>query len=252
MKITGIKRKHSDVSKELCIWGENSKPAKLSKIWPVFDSGGYGDTAILTLHVLQKAPNVVNPLLFHTQRDVSLLQINEGPLKEDFFGGINASWRQTKLSNTMPCDDVTKRIFSSVSRQLKIINGHIQKTMPRYKYPRVTRSNVLLEHSNLRRPATHFSLALKAIKFQTAQRRELPCYGNLELPLKIKQERATSPQVFPAICTGVKTESGKVKTEVKVKVERDRVKLEGEKEREKDKEKEKEKERDRYVLFIFI
>lgn len=213
----------------------------------MFDSGGYGDAAILTLHVLQKAPNVVNPLLFHEERDFSLLQISPEPLKEDIFGGLNASWRQTKLSNTIPNDNVTKRIFSSVSRQLKIINGHIQKTMPRYKYPRVTRSNVLLEHSNLRRPATHFSLTLKAIKFQTKQRRELPCYGNLELPLKIKQERATSPQVFPAICTAVKTESSKVKTEVKV--ERDRVKLEREKEREKDKEKEKEKER--YVLSLF-
>ncbi|CAH2060955.1 unnamed protein product, partial [Iphiclides podalirius] len=241
----GIKRKLSDDSKEMCVWGENSKPAKLSKIWPVFDSGGYGDAAVLTLHVLQKSPNIVNPLLFHQERDFSLLQINSEPIREDFFGSINASWKQARLSNSVPCDDVTKRIFSSVSRQLKLINGHIQKTMPRYKYPRVTRSNVLLEHSNSRRPATHFSLALKAIKFQTTPRRELPCYGNLELPLKIKQERPSSPQVFPAICTGVKNEPSKVKTEVKVKVEHDRVKLEREKEREKEKEKEKDRERDR-------
>ncbi|CAG5058268.1 unnamed protein product [Parnassius apollo] len=245
----GRKRKHSDDSKDICVWGENSKPAKLSKIWPVFDSGGYGDAAILTLHVLQKSPNIVNPLLFNQDKDFSLLEIHPEPLKEDWFGGISASWKQTRLTNTIPRDDVTKRIFSSVSRQLKIINAHFQKSMPRYKYPRVTRSNVLLEHSNHRRPATHFSMALKAIKFQTTPRRELPCYGNLELPLKIKQERATSPQVFPTICTSVKTEPTKVKSEVKVKVELDRVKLERErekeKERDKEKEREKEKERDK-------
>ncbi|XP_068624703.1 uncharacterized protein [Battus philenor] len=239
----GKKRKRSEDSKEVCVWGENSKPAKLNKIWPVFDSGGYGDAAMLTLHVLQKSPNVANPLLFHQDKDLSLLDVNHEPLKEDWFGGINASWKQTRMSNTIPRDDVTKRIFTSVSRQLKIINAHFQKSMPRYKYPRVTRSNVLLEHSNLRRPATHLSLTLRAIKFQTSQRRELPCYGNLELPLKIKQERASSPQVFPAICTGVKTEPGKVKSEVKVKVERDKVKVEREKERDKEKEKDRERER---------
>ncbi|KPJ04904.1 Round spermatid basic protein 1-like protein [Papilio xuthus] len=236
----GKKRKHGKDSQEVCVWGENSKPPKMSKIWPVFDSGGYGDAAMLTLHVVQKSPNIVNPLLFHQDKDNSLLEINQTPFKEDWFGGINASWTQTRLDHTIPRDDITKRIFSSVSRQLKIINAHFQKSMPRYKYPRVTRSNILLEHTNHRRPATHFSLALKAIKFQPTPRRELPCYGNLELPLKMKPDKASSSQVFPAICTGIKMDPDKVKSEVIVKVEHDKVKM---KEREKVKEKDRDKDR---------
>lgn len=238
MYVSGKKRKRSNDSQEVCVWGENSKPPKMSKIWPVFDSGGFGDAAMLTLHVVQKSPNIVNPLLYHQDKE-SLLEIKQ-TLNEDWFGGINASWSQTKLNQTIPRDDVTKRIFSSVSRQLKIINAHFQKSMQRYKYPRVTRSNILLEHTNLRRPATHFSLALKAIKFQTTPRRELPCYGNLELPLKMKPEKGSS-QVFPAICTGIKTDPDKVKSEVLVKVEHDKVKIE--REREKVKEKERDKDR---------
>ncbi|XP_045539586.1 uncharacterized protein LOC106716681 [Papilio machaon] len=237
----GKKRKRSKDSQEVCVWGENSKPPKMSKIWPVFDSGGYGDAAMLTLHVVQKSPNIVNPLLFHQDKDHSLLDINQTPFKEDWFGGINASLMQTRLEHTIPRDDVTKRIFSSVSRQLKIINAHFQTSMPRYKYPRVTRSNILLEHTNPRRPATHFSLALRAIKFQPTPRRELPCYGNLELPLKIKPEKGSSSQVFPAICTGIKMDPDKVKSEVIVKVEHDKVK----KDREREKVKEKDRDKDR-------
>lgn len=73
---------------------------------------------------------------------------------------------------------------------------------------------------------------MKAIRFQSNARRELPCYGNLILPLKqIKQE--VNSQVFPAI------RSGKSESDVKIKVENDRVKVE--KERDKDKEREKDR-----------
>ncbi|XP_038219093.1 uncharacterized protein LOC119837552 [Zerene cesonia] len=222
------KRKLSTDSKELCVWGENTRPSKLSKIWPVFDSGGFGDTSILTVNILQKSPPIQNPLLFD-ENDLDVTQ----PLL-DCIGGINASWKQTQLSNTIPRDDMTKRIYSSVSRQLRIINAHFQHAMYRYKYPRVTRANVLLEGSSSRRLSTHFNLSLKAIKFQTSPRRELPCYGNLELPLKIKQERATSPQVYPGINRSVQLEMDKVQSDVKVKIERD-------KERERDRDKDKDR-----------
>ncbi|CAK1546767.1 unnamed protein product [Leptosia nina] len=219
------KRKHSTGSKELSVWGENTRPAKLSKIWPVFDSGGFGDTSILTMHILQKAPPVKNPLLFNNND----LNITEPLL--DYVGGINASWKHTQLSNTIPDDDLTKKIYSSVSRQLRIINAHFQHAMFKYKYPKVTRANVLLEGTSSRRLSTHFNLSLKAIKFQ-APRRELPCYGNLELPLKIKQERATSPQIYGI--NRVKMEVDKVQNDVKVKVERD-------KERDRDRDREKDR-----------
>lgn len=137
----------------------------------------------------------------------------------EYIGGINASWKQTQLSNTIPHDDITKRIYSSVSKQLGIINSHFQHSMFKYKYPKVTRANVLLEGTS-RRISTHFNLSLKAIKFQ-APRRELPCYGNLELPFKIKQERSTSPQIHTGI-NRVKMEVDK--SEVKVKVEREKEK----------------------------
>lgn len=217
------------------MWGENSRPAKYSKIWPVFDSGGFGDKAVLTLHIHHKSPAMRNPLLFK-QDDFT---INDPYI--DWFGGINTSWKQTQLSNTIPHDDLTKRIYSSVSRQLRIINTHFQRAMFKYKYPKVTRANVLLE-SNSRRLSTHFSMSLKAIKFHSAPRRELPCYGNLELPLKIKQENV-SPQYYPAI-RSVKSEPEK-ENDVKVKVEREVVKYEGEKERSKDRDRERERERDR-------
>ncbi|KAJ8707489.1 hypothetical protein PYW08_010741 [Mythimna loreyi] len=228
----GKKRKISESSKDLCVWGENTRPSKLSKIWPVFDSGGYaGNAAVFKLNVLKKSPPGKNPLLFNTNfgDDIELAEINRDSFKSDWYGGLHAWWKQAQMSNKMADDDVTKRIFSSVSRQLRIINTHFQRSMFKYKYPRVTRQNVLLESSScgVRRPATHFNLSMKAIRFQSNSRRELPCYGNLELPLKqIKQE--VNSQIFPAI-RGVKNES-----DVKVKVEKER-----------DKEKEKERERDR-------
>ncbi|XP_023941496.1 lysine-specific demethylase RSBN1L [Bicyclus anynana] len=231
----GKKRKRSSDSKELCVWGENTRPSKYSKIWPVFDSGGFGDTSVLTLHIVNKSPPVKNPLLFQQHE----MNINDPYI--DWFGGINASWKQTQLSNTIPQDDLTKRIYSSVSRQLRIINTHFQRAMFRYKYPKVTRANILLE-SNSRRLSTHFSMSLKAIKFQSTPRRELPCYGNLELPLKIKQEikqENVNQQFYPAI-RSVKNEQDKV-SEVKVKTERDVVKYEGDKERSKDRERERDR-----------
>ncbi|XP_026760342.2 uncharacterized protein LOC113519434 [Galleria mellonella] len=235
----GKKRKYSEDSKDLCVWGESTRPAKLSKIWPVFDSGGYGDATMLTLHVLKKTSPAQNALLHNmTECDIGLQE----PFTADWFGGINVSWRQAQLAQKVPYDDVTKRIFSSVSRQLKIINTHLQRSMFRYKYPRVTRSNVLLECSNSRRPATHFSMSLKAIRFQSTPRRELPCYGNLELPLKIKQEPTS--QMFPAIVRSVQTDSDKVQG-VKIKVESDKVKVERDRERDKTKDKEKDRDRER-------
>lgn len=173
-----------------------------------------------------------------------MLSFTDGPLKKDWFAGLHASWRQTQISNKIEDDDVTKRIFSSVSRQLKIINTHFQQSMFRYKYPRVTRSNVLLETSNLRKPATHFSLTMNAIRFQSTPRRELPCYGNLELPFKIKQENATSPQFFPSIGKSIQTETDKV-SEVKVKEERREREKDREREKERERERDREKERDR-------
>ncbi|KAL4712533.1 hypothetical protein ACJJTC_007549 [Scirpophaga incertulas] len=221
----GMKRKLSDDSKEICIWGGNAKPAKISKIWPVFDSGGFGDTSMLTLQVLRKSHPLDNPLLFN----ISLDACAQEPL-EDLVGSINASWRQSQLNRKFPNDDVTKKLFSSVSKQLRIINTHFQRSMFRYKYPRVTRSNVLLEAAGLRRSGTHFSVTLKAIRFQSTPRRELPCYGNLELPLKIKQEPSSSSQIFAALHRSVKLETDKP-TDVKVKVESDSVTVDRDKEK---------------------
>lgn len=228
----GKKRKVSE-TKDLCILGENARPSKLSKIWPVFDSGGYGNAMMVNLRVSKKTPPLKNPLLFQNwNQNFSLTEIHQNPVKTDWFGGLNAWWKQAQVTNKIPDDDVTKRIFSSVSRQLRIINTHFQRSMSKYKYPKVTRSNVLLESSGLRRPATHFNLSLKALRFQATPRRELPCYGNLELPLKIKQENVNT-HVFPVIPRSIKNEK---LSEVKVKVENERVKVEKEKEKDKERE----------------
>ncbi|XP_032524773.2 uncharacterized protein LOC116775876 [Danaus plexippus] len=232
------KRKGSTDSKELAVWGENARPAKCSKIWPVFDSGGFGDASMLTLHIVQKSIPLKNPLLFSNNS----LGIDLDNIRLDWFGGINTSKKQMHLSNTIPRDDLTKRIYSSVSKQLRIINTHLQRSMFRYKYPKVTRANVLLESSTSRRLSTHFSLSLRAIKFQSTPRRQLPCYGNLELPLKMKQEIST--QFYPVISRSLHTESDH--SDVKVKVERELVKYEEEKEKKKgDRERERERDRDR-------
>lgn len=188
---------------------------------------------MLTLHVLNKNSPIQNPLLFHNN-----LCLQE-PLS-DWLGGINISWKQSQLNQKIPDNDFSRRIFSSVSRQLRIINTHFQRSMFRYKYPRVTRSNVLLETSNMRRSGGHFSVTLRAIKFQSTPRRELPCYGNLELPLKIKQEAAALPQIFAGLGRSVKNESDKVQ-DLKVKSESDKAKLERDRDREKDKERERER-----------
>lgn len=237
----GRKRKTSQNSQDLCVWGENPTPAKLTKIWPVFDSGGFG-ASILDLNTRKKTPILKNPLLY-TDDDSYLFKLSDGPFKTDCFGGLHAAWQQTRISNKISHDDVTKKIFSSVSKQLRIINTHMLNSMYRYKYPRVTRTNVLLDSSSMRRPATHFSLTMRALRFQSTPGRELPCYGNLELPFKIKQENATAPQFYPALCKGVKTEDKMtdVMTDVKVKIESDRKEKEKEKEREKDKERDKDR-----------
>lgn len=77
---------------------------------------------------------------------------------------------------------------------------------------------------------------MKAIRFQSNQRRQLPCYGNLELPFKIKQDNCSAPQF---IVNSIQTEDKG--TEVKVKEER----KERERERDKEKERDKDKERER-------
>ncbi|VVD06002.1 unnamed protein product [Leptidea sinapis] len=235
----GKKRKLSSESKDLCRWGENTRPAKLSKIWPVFDSGGFGNTMILTMNILHNKPYKKNPLLF----DKCELDINQ----HDWFGGINTGWKQMQLSNTIPNDGTTRRIYSSVSRQLRIINNHFQHSMYRYKYPKVTRSNVLLENSNTRGMTTHISMSMKAIKFQAAPRRELPCYGNLELPFKIKQEPMITHQVYPSIKRSIKAEVEKVQSDTKFQVERDKVKDERDKEKDKDRERERESHSSRHA-----
>lgn len=167
-----------------------------------------------------------NPLLFnYPDKGGSLINIYQEP-KSDWIGSLNTSWKQAHMLKTIPNDDMTKRIFSSVSKQLQIINSHFQRSMFKYKYPKVTRSNILLGNSNPLRPATHLSLAMKAIRFQPTPPRQLPCYGNLELPLKMKQERDTP--VYQPMRSIRETET------VQVKIESDRVKSEREKEKEKD------------------
>lgn len=187
----------------------------------MFDSGGYGDAAILNLQVLQKSPIVKNPLLFnYPNKECGLADIYQEPVNTEWFSGINTSWKQTHMSKTIPNDDMTKKIYSSVSKQLQIINSHFQRSMFKYKYPRVTRSNILLESSNPLRPATQLSLSMKAIRFQPTPQRELPCYGNLELPLKIKQER-DSP-VYKPMRSIRETEPVQVKSEREKEKEKDR------------------------------
>lgn len=243
--VSGKKRKYEE-TKELCVWGDNGKPAKLNRIWPVFDSGGYGKTIMDILEVSRKKPVLVNALLFNigstVQNNFNKHVFNLKPLKEDWFAGLNTTWRQTQISTTIPNDDKTRRILTSVSKQIKIINLHMQQSMMRYKYPRVTRSNVLLENSNMGRPVMYQTKTLRAIRFQPTPNRDLPCYGNLELPFKIKQE-TPSHQIYSGVNRGVKvtdddiqvtTNKVKVQVDTKVKVERS--------ERDKDTEKEREKE----------
>ncbi|XP_026731059.1 uncharacterized protein LOC113496134 [Trichoplusia ni] len=229
----GKKRKISETSKELCTWNENARPTKQSKIWPVFDSGGFGNATVLKLNVMRKSPPGQNPLLYNTDtfNIIQLSEIHQEPFKSDWFGGIHAWWKQAQIANKFADDDATKKIFSSVTRQLRLINSHFQRSMCKYKYPRVTRQNVLLETAGLRRPATHFNLSLKAIRFQSTPRRELPCYGNLELPLKIKQESVNS-HIYPAI----RNVNPEKVSDVKIKMENERVKVEKERDKEKERE----------------
>lgn len=198
---------------------------------------------MVILHVSRNKPLLINPLLYNLGNTVQnpLTEFTIKPLT-DWLGGVNTSWRQTQISTTTPNDDTTRRILSSVSKQIKIINLHMQRTMMRYKYPRVTRSNVLLENSNMGRPVMYQTKTLKAIRFQPTPKRDFPCYGNLELPFKVKQE-TPSHQIFSGVNRGVtvsdldvtmKSEKVKVETDTKVKVEK------SERDREKEKEREKE------------
>lgn len=88
---------------------------------------------------------------------------------------------------------------------------------------------MLLESACVRKTGTHYALTLRAVKFQSSLYRQLPCYGNLELPLKIKQESSGS---YPAI-ERVKSEDGK-RSDNKERSERDR-----ERDRDRDKDRER-------------
>ncbi|XP_048486685.1 uncharacterized protein LOC105386526 [Plutella xylostella] len=244
-KVSGKKRRREESTKDVCVWGDNAKPAKLSKIWPVFDSGGFGNTAMLALQVLHKPPALPNPLLFNLVpqqlEQVALAEITQ-PARQDWLASINSSWRQTQISDTAQ-SEVHRKLYTSVSKQLRIINTHLQKSLLKYKYPRVTRSNVLLDNNFQRRPSNNQTVMLRALKFQHTRHDRFPCYGNLELPFKMKQEGSTS-MVYPAITRGVKVtdidtkvQSDKVNTDtdIVVKVE----KSDRDKEREKDREKER-------------
>ncbi|GBP26686.1 Round spermatid basic protein 1-like protein [Eumeta japonica] len=227
----GKKRKRDESSKEICLWND-MKPPKLSKIWPVFDSGGYGSTSFFTIKLSSKPPS--NPLLFNQQNEVQCFQMHS--MSNDWFSGLQATLKQTRLTNSFSNDDLTRRILSSVTRQLKLINNHMEKRMFKYRYPRVIRSNVLLECAANRRPTTN-SIILKAIRFEPIPRRELPCYGNLELPLKVKQEISSS-LVLPALRP----------TEIKIKEEPEEVKAKSErcdKDRDRGRDRDKDRDKDR-------
>lgn len=238
---SGKKRKNDD-TKDLCLWGDGEKPPKVSKIWPVFDSGGYNSTLNVILK-LESPQQKINPLLIESYNTTNLDELRIKPIQLDWIGGLQSALKQIKLTSKFANNEQTRKLFSSVSRQLRVINTHFQTRMFSYKYPRVSRSNVLLDSPSHRRPSSTYSISLRAMRFQPIVRR-LPCYGNLELPLKIKQERETSPITYPTLRTGDHkiVEVNDVDMKV-VKVEKSH--------RDREKEREKEKERESRFVFFF-
>lgn len=185
----------------------------------------------MILQVQEKPSQCINPLLRNTDYSFNAdLDFCIKPPLLTWIGGLQSVMKQHKLTSTVPNDDSTRKLLTSVSRQLQLINTHFRHDLFKYKYPRVTRNNVLLDSTSHRRQ-TSYSVILKAIRFQPIERR-LPCYGNLELPLKMKHERDLSP-MFPPIRTGEhKLVELKMDTETKVKIER------SEKDRDKGRDKE--------------
>lgn len=214
------KRKFEDTIKDICLWEGALKAPKQTKIWPVFDSGGFSKITYLV--------KKQNPLLsMNFDNNVNKNDFCILPFKMDMIGGLQSAIKQRMLTRTILNDECTQKLFSSVSRQLQLVNTHLRDRMFRYKYPRVTRNNVLVDTTTHRRLVS----TLKAMRFQPMLRR-LPCYGNLELPLKIKQER-DNPSMFPAIRTGEHKVVEVISEEVKIKVEKS----------ERDKEKDRDRDR---------
>lgn len=175
-----------------------SKLQKRVPLWPVFDSGGFG----MNMDSFESFASIIRfqTLKINYDRKESNMLFLSRLSVEEFIRclivNLGIEKNQYKLNNIIFVDHILFKVLGSVTKQIKLINNFLQKTLSRYNYPKVSRTNVLSAPTVLGHYIcvhTKSSCLVSPVKFTPVPKiRQLPCYGNLELSNKIKQERISN------------------------------------------------------------
>ncbi|XP_077287991.1 uncharacterized protein LOC143912577 [Arctopsyche grandis] len=183
-----------------------SKLQKRIPLWPVFDSGGFGKRIKTTnshSSILRLPVTISN----HHKRELNILSLPRLSVEKIviyWIANLDVAKNQYKLNNIIFVDHVLFKILGSVTKQIRIINSFLQKNLFKYKYPKVSRTNVLTAPTVLGQYICihrKSSCLVSPVKFTPIPKiRQLPCYGNLELNNKVKQERLSTSHLVNSNC----------------------------------------------------
>lgn len=186
----------------------SSSISKLQKgipLWPVFDSGGFGKRIKMTnshSSILRLPLTISNH-----KRELNILSLPRLSVEKIviyWIANLDVAKNQYKLNNIIFVDHVLFKILGSVTKQIRVINGFLQKNLFKYKYPKVSRTNVLTAPTVLGQYICihrKSSCLVSPVKFTPVPKiRQLPCYGNLELTNKVKQERLSTSHLVNSNC----------------------------------------------------
>lgn len=98
------------------------------------------------------------------------------------------------MNNVFFVNSSVFKTLGSVTKQIRLINNFLHTKLFKFKYPKVSRGNVVAAPIVVgeRLFFNHRGVSVSAVKFSNLPKiRQLPCYGNLEMPHRMKQDRAT-------------------------------------------------------------
>lgn len=98
------------------------------------------------------------------------------------------------MNNVFFVNSTAFKTLGSVTKQIRLVNNFLHTKLFNFKYPKVSRGNVIAAPIAIgeRLFFNHRGVSVSAVKFSHLPKiRQLPCYGNLEMPHRTKQDRAT-------------------------------------------------------------
>lgn len=147
---------------------------------------------------------------------------------------LQTSVKQNRMNNVFFVNSTEFKTLGSVTKQIRLINNFLHTNLFKFKYPKVSRGNVVAAPIVVgeRLFFNHRGVSVSAVKFSHLPKiRQLPCYGNLEMPHRMKQDRSTilnrncvrNRKRHAEVQCGVKVEGSVVKVEA---VKTETVKME--------------------------